>query len=219
MAPIADPRYLITFTASNGLNVQVMAGADSATLTDGFGGWEEVERPKRTSMTRWKGKPLFRQDVPVLFDGYSLNKNVEVDCATLLRMSQQAAVNAPPPTIKVTGPLERPDLMWVIENITWDSQEVIRDIIGGSSVRMRQGAVVHLLQYIDDKVLVTPPKPKVATKVKDGAGKTAKQLSQETYGTPDFWAMFKDAAGKPIAQPRKKIPKGTKVTLPPVRIF
>lgn len=212
--PTVDPRYMVMFTASNGLTLSVMAAETSSALTQGFGGWEEVERPKRVSMTRFKGKPLFKQDVPVLFDGWPDGGNQEVAISKLIRMSQQAGVNAPPPTIRISGPVQRKDLTWVIENITWDTENVIREMVHGASVRMRQGATVHLMQYVDDKVLVTPAKPKVATKVVDAKGKTPKQLSQEMYGSPDFWQMFQDATGK-IFNPRKPIPKGTKVVVPP----
>jgi hypothetical protein len=81
---------------------------------------------------------------------------------------------------------------------------------------MRQGCTVNLLQYIDDKLLLTPPRPKLATKVVDGGGKTAKQHSQEQHGTPEFWKLFQDANLGVIKQPRQKIPKGTKVIIPPV---
>ena len=208
-----DSRYFVTFKASNGLTVSVMAGNTSATLTDGFGGWEAVERPMRVAMTRYKGKPLFRQDVPILFNGWPEGKNQEVPIATLIRMSQMPGTHTPPPTVKISGPVEREDLTWVIENISWESDSVIRDMVGGASVRMRQGATVHLLQYVDDKVIVTPARPQVATKVVDAKGKTPKQLSQEHYGTPDFWHYF--FQGTQIMSPRKPIPKGTKVIVPP----
>jgi hypothetical protein len=167
-------------------------------------------------MTRWKGKPLFRQEVPILFDGVDEDKNVEIDIATLIRMSQPAGALAPPPTVRISGLVERTDLTWVIENLAWGSDQVVRDMQNGSSVRMRQGCTVNLLQYIDDKLLLTPPRPKLATKVVDGGGKTAKQHSQEQHGTPEFWKLFQDANLGVIKQPRQKIPKGTKVIIPPV---
>lgn len=216
MASFADAKYNVTFTSSTGLRLSVLAGQTSATLTDGFGGWEAIDRPKRVAMSRWKGRPLFRQDVPILFDGVDEDKNVEVDIATLIRMSQPAGALTPPPTVKITGPVERTDLVWVIENITWEADMVVRDMQTGGSVRMRQGAVVHLLQYIDDKLILTPPRPKVAGKVVDGADKTAKRLSQDIHGTPDFWKLFQDANLGVIKSPRQKIPKGTKVVIPPI---
>lgn len=211
-----DPRYYVTFTASNGLTVRVLADDTSATLTSGFGGWEAVDRPKRVQMTRYKGKPLFKQDVPIMFDGLQDSKNVEIEVSNLIRMSQQAGALAPPPTVRITGPVEREDLTWVVEDITWNSDNVIRDISGGSSVRMRQSAVVHLMQYVDDKVIVTPARPKVAAKVVDPKGKTPKQLSNEHYGTPDFWTLFTDR-NKQIFNPRQKLPPGKKVIIPPFR--
>jgi hypothetical protein len=208
---------MVTFSSSNGLTVSVLADEDSSALTDGFGGWESVDRPKRVAMTRFATKPLFRQDIPILFDGWPDGGQQETKIATLIRMAQQAGVNAPPPTVSISGPVQRTDLTWVIENISWGTAKVIRDVVGGVSVRMRQDAVVHLMQYVDDKVLVTPAKPAVASKVVDGKGKTPKQLSQEMYGTPDFWKLFTGTTlGPPIVTgPRKPIPKGTKVVVPP----
>lgn len=209
-----DPRYYVTFTASSGLTISVLADDTSATLTSGFGGWEAVDRPKRTQMTRYKGKPLFKQDVPIMFDGLRDGRNVEIEVSTLIRMSQQAGALAPPPTVKINGPVEREDLIWVIEDITWNSENVIRDISGGSSVRMRQSAVVHLLQFMDDKVIVTPARPKVAAKVVDPKGKTPKQLAHEHYGDPNFWSLF--LPNNPlIKHPRQKLQPGVKVIIPP----
>jgi hypothetical protein len=214
---VLDPRYYVTFIASNGLTLSVLAGNAAATLTAGFGGWEAIDRPMRVAFTRYKGKPLFRQSIPVLFDGWSSGKNQEVQISKLIRMSQMVGEHTPPPTVRIRGPVEREDLTWVIEDITWDADNVIRDIVGGTSVRMRQGATVQLLQYVDDKVIVTPARPAVATKVVDAKGKTPKQLSQENYGTPDLWGMFMGSQLGTNVDPRKPIKKGTKVVVPPVR--
>lgn len=210
-------RNYVTFTSDNGLQVTVLHDA-AANMTGGFGGWEVIERPKRVAMTRFKGKDPFRMDVPVLFDGWTDDESQEIAIATLARMAEQPGEMQQPPTLMIEGAVPREDLTWVIETIDWDNQRTIYDMQGGVQVRLRQAAVVHLLQFVDDDVISTPPtlavvKPKTAVKLVPGAGKTLKQLAAIEYGNPDLWTLIADANG--IRDPRKPIPATTTIKVPP----
>lgn len=213
---MTDFNYVI-FRSDSGLSVRILLDANSAHMVGGYGGWEVVARPKRVGLTRFKGKDPFRMDVPILFDGWREDASQEIDIATLSRMSEQPGPQQQPPTIRVEGAVPREDLTWVIETIDWDASNVIWDVQQGTPVRLRQAAVVHLLQFVDDKLLVTPPslminRPAIAAKTTT-TGASLKKLSQDAYGTPDLWTIIADANG--IRDPRAPIPPGKTIKIPP----
>jgi hypothetical protein len=218
---VIGSRHKVTFTADNGLIVQVALDMASAHMTGGFGGWEVVDRPKRVALTRFKGKDPYRMDVPILFDGWSDDASQEVQISTLARMSEQPAEQQPPPTLTVDGAVPRDDLTWVIETIDWDGSNVIWDMQNGVPVRLRQSAVVHLLQYVDDNVIITKATPAVKNGGNKRGGKTVtttsastlRQTSQAEYDDPDAWKLIGDANG--IFDPRAPILPGTTLYIPP----
>jgi hypothetical protein len=212
------PQHFVTFTSDTGLTVKVLLGATSANLTGGFGGWNVVTRPKRVSLTRYDGKDPFRMDVPIQFDGTTTRQGQEAGITTLSRMAVAPSDLQQPPTIKVAGAVPRKDLTWVVESIDWDNSSVIWDEQGGVPVRLRQAATVHLLQYVSDNVIftqATPTKVTPPSKVKDGAGKSAKQHAQDEYGNPDLWNQIFGANPFLTTDPRAPIPAGTTITIPP----
>lgn len=216
------PFHYVTLTSDTGLKVRVLLDSNSAHLTGGFGGWEVVARPKRVGIVRFAGRDPFRMEVPVLFDGYGMGKGQEADISTLIRMSQPPTELKQPPTIKISGAVPRTDLTWVIEDLVQDNQSVIWDQQGGVSVRLRQGFVVHLLQYVDDTLITTAASPTIiagggtsGSKVKVGSGKTAKQEAQTEYGSASLFTILFAANPWMTPDPRAPIPTGTEFVVPP----
>lgn len=213
-------KYYATFTSDSGLFVQVLMGDSAAYLTGGFGGWEVVDRPRRIGMVRFKGRDPLRQDIPVRFEGVREHIGQEVPIATLIRMSMIPAENQTPPLIDIDGPVMREDLAWVIEDITFDNQNTIWEEIGGTPVRTRQDAVVHLLEYVDDDVIITAPTPAIVAgggktkKTITSSGQTAKQLAQIAYGDPNAYFLIFGANPILTPDPRLPIPHGAEVVIP-----
>lgn len=220
--PPLDARYYVSFESDTGDVVTVLLDAASPTLTGGMGGWEVVDRPKRVGITRFKGKEPFRQDVAIVFDGVSTGESQEEKISTLVNMGLQPDDLKDPPKVKVAGTVHRRDLTWVLEPAPdWDSQSVMWDRQGGVSVRIRQAAVVHLLEFVDDQVLITAPSPAVAARdkvsgknVKTPDGMTLKQLASIEYSDPDKYLLILMANPWLDPDPRKRIPRGTPLTIP-----
>src|SRR5215831_19260624 len=63
----------VQFKSSNGDTLNVLVGDGSPNLTDGVTTWDTVQRPKRTSLTRYSGRTPFTQDIPILFDGVTID--------------------------------------------------------------------------------------------------------------------------------------------------
>ena len=220
MANVAD-RYYVTFTSQTGTTVRVLLDAPSPELTGGFGGWEVIDRPKRSGLTRFKGKEPFAQSIAVLFDGVEDDEDQEPMIADLISMTEPRTALETPPTLTVDGTVVRSDIpAWVIQNITFSTDNVIWTMLGGSPRRLRQPAVVELLEFIDDTVILTQPTPAVASKSKPAKNikvpqeTTLYSLAVQYYGDPskymDIWLLnpFLDP------DPRAPIPKGYNITIP-----
>lgn len=128
------------------ITVTVRLGEGGADLTGGFGGWAEVQRPRRIAFTEWQGLSPYRMSVPVLFDGFADGMSVEEDIRKLERMAIPARKGFPPPTLRIDGAVPKTDLTWVVESL--DFGDSIRDQNGkGFLDRVRQAITINLLHY------------------------------------------------------------------------
>lgn len=213
--------YTVTFKADNGLQVTVMNGETSPVLTEGFGGWDTVSRPKRVGITRFRGKAPFKQDISVMFDGFADSTPQEYAINTLMRMALEGNDLSEPPKITLGGLALRKDLTWIIDGIDFDNN-AIWITSGGVPVRVRQNAVVHLLQYVDDAVITTAASPAVNAQIKKKKtittpkGMTLKQIALINYKNDVDAGMRLILWANPWLDPdpRKLIPAGTPISIP-----
>jgi hypothetical protein len=218
------PNHYVTLHSDTGLVVRVPLGDSPATLSNGVGGWEIIDRPKRSSITRYKGKQPFNLDIPVLFDGTTPPvTGQEVAISKLTRMGISSGRFKDPPVITLAGAVPRTDLKWVIQNLSWDNQATRWKMMNGVPVRIRQAVTINLLQYVDEGPLIqTPPSPAVVAgggdsgaKIKNGSGKNAKQEAQDEYGNASLFQAIFDANPWMLPDPRSPIPAGTIFVVPP----
>jgi hypothetical protein len=208
MSPRIPDRYFYTFRSSKGQVVKVMRGDDSASIVGGEGGWNTIARPRRTSLTQWGGRDPYSMDVPIIFDGWRYGVSVERE----IRMFQEMARGydfSPPPTIKIDGALPINGATWVITSIDWGnevfwSQAAKSQSAQGSYYRLRQDAVVHLLQFQDEqrlKITLTNSLPNQYT-VPKGTKTTLKDIAKAMYGNGSRWKEIQQANPK-IRDPNK----------------
>jgi LysM repeat protein len=218
MANVAD-RYYVTFRTST-LEVRVLLDAPSPAISGGFGGWEVIDRPKRSGLTRFKGKDPFQQNVAILFDGVEDDEDQEPMIADLMAMTEPRTALETPPQVTVDGTVLRTDIQWVIQNITFSTDNVIWTMLGGSPRRLRQPAMVELLEFIDDKVILTRPTPAIASKSKPAKNikvpdeATLYSLAIQYYGDPNQYMQIWYLNPTLDPDPRAPIPKGINVTIP-----
>jgi LysM repeat protein len=181
-------RYEVTFSAPRVGTVSVRMDQSPPKISDGNPIWETVQRPKRSSLTLWRGRNPVQLVVPVLFDGVADGVSVEQEINTLDRMKRSPSTGIQPPLVVVKGAVPRRDIKsWVITDITY-GDNVVQDMIGGSAVRLRQDAVVTLLEHIEEE-RVTRYTPPVANKGPKHpfhvvrSGETLAKISQQEYGT------------------------------------
>lgn len=156
----------------------VLLGEERPDVSSGYGGWDEVERPRRSTVTSWKGQPARRMSLSVLFDNWYEGTEVETDIRRLERMALPRP-GGQPPTIHVeaVGGIIPPfyeALPWVLDAISWGD-----GLTNQYGNRVRQAATVTLLEYVDDDLLEKSPakrhRARAARKSGKGRKKGAKQ--------------------------------------------
>lgn len=154
----ARKHYLIR--ATNGASVMCWRGQESPKLVSGGARYDVVERPRRKSTVQWGGDDPYRMDVPVLLDGWISHTSIEHDVALLNNMMQSPGGMVPPVRVFVDGALPVKGGTWVVEGIDWGDQVIwSNDSVSKTGeyhttgYRLRQDAIIHLLQHVEPKVL------------------------------------------------------------------
>lgn len=139
-------------------SIVVLLGEGSATVT-GYGGWEEVSRPRRTGFVDWTGGALKRLNVPLMFDGWADDRDVEGDVRFLESLASDRR-GLPPSTVKLSSrAVPHTDLIWVIEALEWG--DALRNSDG---VLFRQTATVTFLEFVAADITTIKKKQRKAKK-------------------------------------------------------
>lgn len=201
-----------TFTPSRGKPVTVRRGEGGPKMTAGGGGWETIARPRRTGFTEWAGGSPYEMDVPVLFDGWASDTSQEMAISFLNQMKMSPGPWLPPPTVKITGLVPVKGATWVIQDINW-GENVIWKAAGDGGYRLRQDAVVQLLQFIaEDRLSIRKQVPPIKLHIVR-KGDTLASISKNHYGSTKYVTMLKKANN--IRDPNHLRLGGT-IKLPPV---
>jgi hypothetical protein len=204
----------VTFASVRGSSVTVDSGDVSPVLMDGTVTWDTVARPKRTALTRFTGRNPWKQDIAIMFDGVVGGVSQEGKISKLMKMSTEPSI------VHVSGHALETNTDWVFNGIDWDDQNTIWEKNDSGRYRIRQTAVVHLLEYIPDTIIQTPaaPKPnknKPTKHVPAAHGMSLKKIAMVEYGDPDKWKLIRDANAILIgAGPRYVVPAGITLVIP-----
>src|SRR4051812_1893738 len=117
-------------------------------ITQGYGGWDEVARPRRSPLTTFRGSPAFHLTLPLLLDGWRTNTPVERDISALEQMGRPTAADGEPPRLKIDArgsALPGQGRTWVIDTITWGEA-----LMNQNGDRLRQFFTLALIEYVAD---------------------------------------------------------------------
>jgi hypothetical protein len=214
-------RYLVTFTADGIPNAVALLDRQATYVSGGYGGWTVVQRERRVGLTVWQGKDPLRMQVSLLFDGVNGMRSQELPISYLSRMAMPPTkLLGEPPTVRIAGRgVPRPGPVdWVIETIDWGTNVMYDFDQGGSMVRLRQDAVVHLLQYVaGDRAAfksIPPATPQATGWPKQyivKPGDTLQKIAVQFYKDSGKWKQIADANN--IRDP-KKPPVGKTIRIP-----
>lgn len=210
------PARQYLFRSSEGESVLVFRGTNAAKMVGGGGGWDTVARPRRAAITQWNGRDPYAMDVPVLFDGWRDNDNVEPDIARLNQMQmgkpRKTGPDSPPPTVQIDGAVPIKGATWVITSIDW-GDNVIWHPQGDDGYRLRQDAVVHLLQFVaEERLAISAAKLSPGQLYTTKEGDTLIDVAKKYYGDARK-AKVIGRANK-IRNVHKKLKKGTHLKIP-----
>lgn len=205
--------YEILPMDGTGDSVIVYRGNGGPQITGGGGRWDVVQRPRRKSVTMWRGSDPYTMDVPILFDGWELEISQEVLIARInqLRFSQKELQE--PPQLRINGALPVKGATWILSDITWGNA-IWNPRLAGQSHRFRQDATLHLLQYVSEEAFKNVKEFEIRDKIvvtKHGQGiehhsggdhKTKKEI-QKKNGIRDPKVVKKNP-GKHVKVPYRK---------------
>lgn len=152
------------------ITITARLAADRPNVTQGYGGWTEVIRPMRSTMTVWSGSPSLRMDLPILFDGWQAGLSVERSISALERLGAPSASDGWPPRLSISAlgnGVPHQGRRWVLDTLTWGDA-----LMGPQGNRQRQQVTLSLLEYVSD-VRVTQDSPSQLQQMKAAATKTA----------------------------------------------
>lgn len=205
------PGWVALATSDPPSEVRALLGEDPPTMSGGYGGWQELERPRRVALTHWPGTSPVRLTFGMVIDGFAVNANVEQFVRELEAMARPYH-GGPPPLVRAGGSIPHREVLWVIESIDW-----------GASVRnrrgklVRQAATVALMQYVDAE----PLSPAAHHRARHGArrrkrhrvakGETLQAIAGKELGSAKRWKEIAQANG--IRDP-KRIKVGQVLRIP-----
>lgn len=149
----ADPQFITLSSAHPPLRVTALRGQTAPAPTGGFGGWQKVARPLRTSLTQWNGSDPFEQQFSLMLDGVRDDSSIEDACDALEQMATPPSSGAEPPVIRVDGAVLHPEYEWIVSALDWDPSP----IWSRRGHRIRQEVTITLTKYIADDVLAQMP--------------------------------------------------------------
>jgi hypothetical protein len=155
-----------------------LLGPDRPDVSSGYGGWDEVERPRRSTVTTWRGQPARRMSLSIMFDDWAGGDSVETDIRRLERLALPRP-GGQPPTVQVSAiggiiPPAYEALSWVIDAIAWGDA-----LLNDHYNRTRQEATVTLLEYVSDDLVRVSPAKKRRAKSNRKSGKATKKGAKQ----------------------------------------
>jgi len=198
--------------------------ADGAPLvTEGYGGWQVVNRPRARGIVEWQGRNPIQIEIPFMID-YWLSgvDNPGIHCeAQVTSLSRLCGVGGDkqPPICRVDSqgviPYDytlRKHLFWVVENVVWDRELELRHPTTGR--RLRCGGTLTIRQFITQRDILRNIKPNTKAAVpktyRVRHGDTLSKIANKMYHDPHMWKIIADANN--IRDPRNlKIDKVIKI--------
>lgn len=186
-------------------------------ITDGYGGWEEVERPSNKPMSRWDGAGLVKLKIPLMFDAFAVNRTIGWHVEQALSLGRAANGTEAPPVFRLWGDAMPSNLRrkkWVM-NETPDIGAIRRNRDGNL---IHQEMTITVMEFVNPDRIRFHKKPKKirreVAKKGDTINKIAKRLfKNQPKAKIRRWAIAIAELNK-IRDRNKVIKVGTKIKIP-----
>lgn len=216
----------ITFAAKDYSSVTCLIDDPGVSVTEGYGGWDVIARPRNVGILNWSGFEPMTMTVPVLFDNWHSQESVEEDILALELLAGRGPGGGgrrQPPDITMSTPGGFGSLVphnfngetsnWVITDIEWG--DALRRRSSGH--RVRQAGTVTVSQHPSDGLEELSVarrrnahgRRRTTHVVKKG--ESLQSIARAEYGTSDRWQDI--AIANNIRDPRQ-IKAGRRLKLP-----
>jgi len=182
----------------------------SPMVTDGYGGWEVVARPREIGILQWKGRNPIQIEIPFMIDHWMDSADNEPGIATeamILRLENLCGLggHAQPPICTVDGngviPHDETNApgahLWVVENVSWDRGMDFRS--GDSGRRVRAGGTITIRKYLTAQDILARLGPRSRARSPEKyivkKGDTLSKIAALKYKDPNKWKRIADANG------------------------
>ena len=177
------------------LQVRLVLGANGGQITNGYGTYTDITRPRNVSLLSWQGRTPYEMTIDVVFNGMpdanGPGQSVEKTIDHLETLATRGPGMISPPQIRLFGPVPHPELEWVITGIAWG--DAIRRHSDGA--RLLQYATVNLHEWVGDPYLKAQRPTGKAKGVEFRwyalkAGDDVKSVSKRLLGNPSYWTQI-----------------------------
>jgi hypothetical protein len=130
------------------LRVTARLSEEQPKVESGYGGWEEVARPRRPPITTFKSVPALRLTLPILFDQWATGRSVEKQISDLTMMARATGSDGEPPAVRISatgGSIPYQARRWVITDLTFGDA-----LVNDHGNRVRQQVTVGLMEYVEE---------------------------------------------------------------------
>jgi LysM domain len=179
------------------LSVTARLAEERPNVEDGYGGWDEVVRPRRSPITTWRASPGLKLTLPILLDGWAEGRSVEREVAQLEQMGRPTASDGDPPRVRLeaTGnAIPYLSRVWVITALAFGDA-----LMNRAGNRVRQQVTLSLLEYVHDVYLAQRSaanrRRRKAAQPKTRAGARSKRVVVKRSGKPKPKTKGRTAVG------------------------
>ena len=186
MSPRTSIGWVEILSTDPPVDLLVRLSPDPITVDAGYGGWTEVARPRRKSLSVWTGSPSLRMTLSIVIDRYREGDSIEQQIAQLERLGLPSASDGAPPRVRIKaqgGGVPYQDRVWVVDTLSYGDRLVNQ---GGD--RSRQQVTLALLEYVrdvrvdEDSAALRQRLQAATPKTKAGAG--TKRVTAKAKPTP-----------------------------------
>lgn len=147
------PGQFAMWSTKPAIFLRCMLGETEPKVVAGYAGWALIERPRRRSLTEWRGSEPPAVEISLLIEGWEDRESLEKDIRKLEKMAGLTADGDEPPLVgwQGNGPHdydEAPHIDWYIESLEWGP--ALRNVNGN---RIRQFATIVLRVHVEDEFI------------------------------------------------------------------
>lgn len=130
-------------------SIDLLMGEEAPTFSGGYGGFEEVERPKRSPIAEWKSPPAKRLELALMLDGFRDDRAVDGELFQLARLATNDGLNAPP-KVRVSGAGVPGDglIAWYITDFAWT-----QNALNSAGAPTRVSITLSLIEAVADDAI------------------------------------------------------------------